>query len=198
MSFTNFDTKEINCKVLYWGPKGSGKTANLRSLLQKTSADVRTGVLELGESTGSTQFFDFLPISLGHVGEFHLKIHLVTLPQNSIYETLPTILARGVDGFVFVADSRIECLADNIDSLSALRHFLSEEGYTVADMPKVFQYNKRDLIGVVPVDILRQELNPAQEMDCEAVAVKHVGTTESLHAIAKQVMKRLAGQRSIL
>lgn len=195
MAFTNFETREINCKVLYCGPKGSGKTANLRSLLQKTSADVKTGVLELGDVPGPTQFFDFLPISLGQVNDFHLKLHLVTLPQNSIYETLPSILVRGVDGVVFIADSRIESMVDNIESLAFMRRFLNDEGYSVADLPKVFQYNKRDLKNIVPLDVLRKELNLGRSPDNEAVALKNVGTLETLHAMAKLVLEKLSGKR---
>lgn len=195
MAFTNFETQEINCKILYGGPKGSGKTANLRSLLQKTSADVKTGVLELGDVPGPTQFFDFLPISLGQVNGFHLKLHLITLPQNSIYETLPGILVRGIDGIVFVADSRIESMVDNIEALVAMRRFLSEEGYSVADLPKVLQYNKRDLKDIAPLEVLRQELNPGRDPEIEAVALQNVGTLETLHAMARQTLLRLSGQR---
>ena len=192
MAFTNFDTKEIHCKVIYFGPRGAGKTANLCSLFRQTSADLRSGLLELEEEGGSTQYFDFLPISLGHVNAFHLKLHLFTMPVNSLYDSVPTVFLKGVDGFVFVADSRIEAMIDNVDSLAAARRLLTEAGYNMADMPRVIQYNKRDLKELMPLEILRQELNPNQFADQDAVAIQSVGTMETLQAMTKQILKKIS------
>lgn len=192
MAFTNFDTKEINCKVIYFGARGAGKTENLRSLYANTAADVRSGMIELDEPTTATRFFDFLPISLGHVKDYHLKLHLFTLPANPLYESVSSVILKGVDGFVFVADSRVEAMADNVDGFSAARRFLAEEGYNVADLPRVIQYNKRDLEDVIPLDVLRQELNPGGVPDQEAVATRSLGTMETLQAMAKLVLKRIA------
>ena len=193
MAFTNFDTREINCKVIYFGPPGAGKTANLRSIFANTSSEVRAGLLEVGgEDDGASRFFDFLPISLGHIKDFHLKLHLFTVPSNSLYQSVSSVILKGVDGFVFVADSRIESLADNIDHYFQVRRMLTESGYNIADLPRVFQYNKRDLGEATPVDILRNELNPSRLPEQEAVAIKSLGTMETLQAMAKQVIKRLA------
>jgi len=193
MAFTNFDTKEINCKVIYFGPPGAGKTANLRSIFANTSSDVRAGLLEVGgDDDSSSRFFDFLPISLGHIKDFHLKVHLFTVPSNSLYQSVNSVILKGVDGFVFVADSRIEALADNIDHHFQVRRMLTEAGYNIAGLPRVFQYNKRDLPEVTPIEILRNELNPSRLPEQEAVAVKSLGTMETLQAMAKQVIKRLA------
>jgi len=192
MAFTNFDTKEINCKVIYFGPPGSGKTANLRSIYASTSSEVRSGMLELSDPGGSTQFFDFLPISLGHFRDFHLKLHLFTIPTNSLYESVSSVILKGVDGYVFVADSRVESLADNLEALLVARRMLTDEGYNVAELPRVIQYNKRDLPEAVPTDVLRGELNSVGSPEIEAVAVKSVGTMETLQAMAKLVIKRLA------
>lgn len=192
MALTNVETKEINGKVLLCGPIGSGKTANLRSIFANTSAEVRSGLLELEGEPGQTKFFDFLPISLGHVKGFHLKLHLFTLPTNSLYETVSTVMLRGLDGFIFIADSRVEAMADNVDSLIATRKLLSDEGYNLAEMPRVIQYNKRDLLDLVPIDVLRQELNPGHHADQQAIAITSMGTMETLQAMAKQVIKRLA------
>jgi signal recognition particle receptor subunit beta len=192
MAFTNFDTKEINCKVLYFGAPGAGKTANLRSIFGNTSAEVRSGLLELDAEPQPTKFFDFLPVSLGHVKDFHLKLHLFTLPLNSLYESVGSVILKGIDGFVFVADSRVEAMADNVDCLLAARRILTEEGHNLAEMPRVIQYNKRDMADLVPVEVLRQELNPGLHPDHEAVATQSVGTMETLQAMAKQVIKRLA------
>jgi signal recognition particle receptor subunit beta len=192
MAFTNFDTKEINCKIVYFGPRGAGKTANLRAIYGSTSTDVRSGLIELEGGEGPTRFFDFLPISLGQVRDFHLKLHLFTLPANSLYESVTSVILKGIDGFVFVADSRVEAMADNVQALRDTRRLLTEEGYNVADMPRVFQYNKSDLEDLVPAEILRAELNPGSLPDQKAVATQGVGTMETLQAMAKQVLKRLA------
>lgn len=192
MAFTNFDTKEINCKIIYCGSRGSGKTENLRSVYRSTSAEVKSGLLELEESSGPTKFFDFLPISLGHVKDFHLKLHLFTLPTNSLYESVTSVILKGVDGFVYVADSRVESMADNVEGLIAIRRMLTEEGYNVADMPRVIQYNKRDLHDLVPLDVLRQELNPGNVPDHKAVATQGIGTMETLQSMATLVLRKIA------
>ena len=192
MAFTNFDTKEINCKILFFGPKSAGKTENLKSILKNTSQELKTGMLELEEEGGPTRFFDFLPISLGHVKDFHLKLHLFTLPTNSLYESVGSVILKGMDGFVFVADSRVEAMAANIECLAQLRKLLAEEGFNVADLPKVFQYNKRDLADVMSIEVMRNEINPGSAPDFKAIANQSVGTMESLQAMAKLVLKRIA------
>jgi len=195
MAFTNFDTKEINCKIIYFGAKNAGKTENLRSILSNTSTDVKSGLLELEEAPGvgtATRFFDFLPVSIGHVKDFHLKLHLFTLPANSLYESVNAVILKGVDGFVFVADSRVEAMADNVESLAEARRMLTDEGMNVADMPRVIQYNKRDLPDLIPLEIMRQELNPGNLLDAKAVATQSIGTMETLQAMAKQVLRKIA------
>jgi signal recognition particle receptor subunit beta len=192
MAFSNFETKEVNCKILYLGPPGSGKTANLRSILSKTSPDIQSGLFELSDQTSApTAYFDFLPISIGHFRDFHVKLHLISMPMHAVFDTLPMVLLRGIDGFAFIADSRIESLPDNIDCMMHLRKVLTDEGYNISDMPKVIQYNKRDLSDVVPLDILRQELNAAKAPDFESVAIKSMGTMETLNSLANQVLKKI-------
>lgn len=192
MAFTNFETKEINCKVLYFGARSAGKTENLRSIYRNTSAEVRSGLLELEEVAGPTKFFDFLPISLGHVKDFHLKLHLFTLPTNSLYESVSSVILKGVDGFVFIADSRVEAMADNVEGMAMARRLLTEEGLNVADMPRVIQYNKRDLPDLVPLEVLRQELNPGNVPDHKSVATQSLGTLETLQSMAKLVLRKIA------
>jgi len=192
MAFTNFETKEINCKIIYFGPRGAGKTENLRSIYKNSSADARNGLIELDEGQGATRFFDFLPLSMGQIRDFHLKLHLFTLPANSLYESVQSVILKGVDGFVFVADSRVEAMADNVEGMSAARRILAAQGYNVSDMPRVIQYNKRDLGDVLPLELLRQELNPGQLPDQKAVASQSIGTMETLQAMAKLVLKKIA------
>lgn len=192
MAFTNFETKEINCKIIYFGPRAAGKTANLKALYSSTSTDARSGLIELEGEDGPTRFFDFLPISLGQVRDFHLKLHLFTLPMTSLYESVTSVILKGVDGFVFVADARVEAMADNVAALSDAHRLLIDEGSNVSDMPRVFQYNKTDLSDIIPVEILRAELNPGSLPDHKAIATQGVGTIETLQSMAKQVIKRLS------
>jgi mutual gliding-motility protein MglA len=195
MAFTNFETKEIHAKVIYFGPSGSGKTTNLKNILAKTSIEIQSGLLELQDEGLSTQFFDFLPLSLGQFRDFHFKVHLFTLPLNELYQTVPTVILKGVDGCVFVADSRVEALAENTECLKKVKALLTEEGYNTADIPWVIQYNKRDLAEATPVALLRQQLNPAQRFpELEAIAHKGDGVLETIEALAKQMKRLLDGQ----
>jgi len=192
MAFTNFETKEINCKILYFGAPGSGKTTNLRAVYQQTSAEIKSGLLELSEGGGTTQFFDFLPVSLGQVRDYHLKLHLYALPPHTLYPTLNSVILKGVDGVIFVADSRLEWMAANIDHFLQMKRLLASEGYNVVDLPRVIQYNKRDTPARLPIEALRRELNPAGLPDQEAVATNGIGTVETLQLMAKLVLQKLA------
>jgi hypothetical protein len=194
MAFTNFETKEINCKILYLGPSGAGKSSNLRAIFNQTSPEVKAGLLELSEEgVGRSVFFEFLPVSVGFVRNYHLKLHLYTIPAQSLYDTVRSVIMKGVDGFVFVADSSPEKLACNVEELQIVRKIFSEEGLVHADMPSVIQYNKRDMAGAVPVEVLRSELNPSRHVDVEACAKHGLGVLESLQEIAAQVIRRMAG-----
>ena len=198
MAFTNFETKDIHCKVIYFGPSAAGKSENLRSIFNQTSAEIRSGLLELQQEDGSTRYFDFLPLSIGQLGDFHVKLHLFTLPVSSLYQSTASVILRGVDGFVFVADSRVESLIENTKAMNKCRRLLQDEGYNVAELPRVIQYNKRDLGGILPVDILRQELNSAGYPDIEASATQNIGVMESLESLARQIMDKLEqGQQAI-
>jgi len=193
MAFTNFETKEINCKILYFGSEGSGKTSNFRKILELTSPEVRSGLVELESVGRATQgLFEFLPVSMGFVKDFHIKLHLYTLPQNSLYETVPSIILKGIDGFVFVADSTIEKLGLNIKTLDTAKNTLSNEGILPSSVPAVVQYNKRDLPSITPIEVLRSELNTARIPEVEASAQKGEGVVETLKLVAKQVLRNIA------
>lgn len=191
MAFTNFDTKEINCKIVYFGPKGSGKTANLRSVLAKTSQEVKAGLFEI-EDIGTTPYFEFLPVSLGYVKDYHIKLHLYTLPPYSLYDSVVSTILKGMDGWVFVCDSRQEALYDSVSSLEATRALLAAEGHNLGELPFVLQYNHTDAARRVPLELLRRELNPMMLPDREAVAVNHIGSLETLHLMADQILAQLA------
>lgn len=192
MALTNFDTKEINCKILYLGPQNSGKTQNLRSICAKTSHDEDMRMHEFEGAQKSTRYFDFLPVTLGRIRDFQIKLHLYSFPLATPFDSLKNVIVRGVDGFVFVADSRIEMLEDNIDNLKAALKFFREEGYNPFDLSRVLQYNKQDLSQLVPREVLSKELNPSNYPELEAVASQSIGTMETLTMITKQVLKKLA------
>ena len=193
MAFTNFDTKEINCKILYLGSEGSGKSANLQKILEMISPEVKSGLLERRPGAKQAQgLFEFLPISLGYVKDYHLKLHLYTLPQNSLYETVPSIILKGIDGFVFVADSTIEKLGANIASLEESKKILSTEGILPSAVPAVMQYNKRDLPSITPIEVMRAELNTARIPEVEASAHKGHGVMETLKLVSQQVIRNIA------
>jgi len=194
MAFTNFENKEINCKILYVGPSGAGKSTNLRAIFNQTAPEARTGMVELKDGPAAPSlFFEFLPISIGFVRDWHVKLHLYTLPAQSLYETVPSIITKGIDGYIFVADSMPEKFPANIEALQSLRKLFIQEGQSQAEMPAVVQYNKRDLPGMIPVEVMRSELNPTRLPDFEASAKNGRGVLESLHEIAIQVIRRLAG-----
>lgn len=191
MAFTNFETKEINCKIFYFGPRGAGKTANLRSLFAKTSPELRAGLFELDE-TGPTQFFDFLPLSMGYVRDFHLKLHLYAIGSHHLYETVLPVLFKGLDGFVFVNDSSLDSVGESIRCYQETRQLLLDENINIADLPHVVQYNKRDCSNPAPIPALRPELNPLGMPEFEAVATLGTGTMETLRAMAKLVLNELS------
>jgi signal recognition particle receptor subunit beta len=193
MAFTNYETKEINCKIVLFGAPGAGKTENLRAVFKGTSRELQAGLLELGTERPSSHFFEFLPVSIGFVGKFHFKMHLYTLPADGLYETVNSVILKGLDGYIFIADSRIDAMPDNIEAVAHMKRLLGEEGYNVADLPRVIQYNKRDCKDIVGLDVLRQELNPTQAPDHEAVATEGKGTLETLQSMTKLVVQRLSG-----
>lgn len=194
MAFTNFDTKEINCKILYLGPPGSGKSSNLKKILELTSPELGVDLVSTSPNPESSEvFFEFLPLSLGYVKDFHIKLHLYTLPQNDFYETLLPIILKGVDGYVFVADSSVEKLADNIETFERAKVFLTREGILPFGVPAVFQYNKRDLSSATPTEVLSASLNVSRAVEIEAQSSKGIGVLETLKEISQQVVRNIAG-----
>jgi len=191
MSFINHPSKEINCKVVYYGPGLCGKTTNLQYVYNKTSPDAKGKMISLATETERTLFFDFLPLSLGEIRGFKTRFHLYTVPGQVFYDASRKLILRGVDGVVFVADSQLERMEANIESLENLRTNLAEHGYDLSRLPHVVQYNKRDLPNAVPVETLRQALNPGNVPDFEAVAPTGVGVFDTLKSIAKLVLTEI-------
>jgi signal recognition particle receptor subunit beta len=191
MSFINYSSREINCKIVYYGPGLCGKTTNLQYIYKKTSPEAKGKMISLATETERTLFFDFLPLSLGEIRGFKTRFHLYTVPGQVFYDASRKLILKGVDGVVFVADSQVERMEANIESLQNLKDNLAEQGYDFNKIPLVIQYNKRDLPNAAPVEELRNLLNPTGTPDFEGVAFKGDGVFETLKAIAKLVLTEL-------
>jgi len=191
VTFINYVAREINCKIVYYGPGLGGKTTNLQHVYGITTPENRGKLISLATETERTLFFDFLPLDLGQIRGFRTRFHLYTVPGQVFYDASRKLILKGVDGVVFVADSQEERLDGNIESLSNLRLNLKEQGFDLAKLPYVLQLNKRDLPNVLPVDELKSVLGVKGEPVFEAVATTGVGVLETLKAIARQVLVEL-------
>ena len=192
MSMINYASREINCKIVYYGPGLSGKTTNLEYVYEKVNPDTRGKMISLATETERTLFFDFLPVDLGSIRGFKTRFHLYTVPGQVYYNASRRLILKGVDGVVFVADSQVERMDANIASMQNLFENLQEYGYDPHQVPIVLQYNKRDLPNVVSVDELRANLNPDSWLEFEAVAPKGVGVFDTLKTVGKLVIKSLS------
>ena len=191
MTFINYASKEINCKIVYYGPGLCGKTTNLQYIYNKTRPEAKGKMISLATETERTLFFDFLPLSLGEIRGFKTRFHLYTVPGQVFYDASRKLILKGVDGVIFVADSQLERLEANQESLDNLRTNLAEHGYSLEKMPYVIQYNKRDLPNALPLEELRQLLNPIGVLDYEASARTGQGVFETLKAVSKLVLTEL-------
>ena len=191
MSFINYSSREINCKIVYYGPGLCGKTTNLQYIYNKTNPEAKGKMISLATETERTLFFDFLPLELGTVRGFKTRFHLYTVPGQVFYDASRKLILKGVDGVVFVADSQIERMEANIESLENLRTNLSEQGYNLDKLPYVVQYNKRDLPTALPADEMYRQLNFKGEPTFEAVAMSGTGVFDTLKAVAKLVLTEL-------
>jgi signal recognition particle receptor subunit beta len=191
VSFINYSSREINCKIVYYGPGLCGKTTNLQYIYNKTNPEAKGKMISLATETERTLFFDFLPLSLGEIRGFRTRFHLYTVPGQVFYDASRKLILKGVDGVVFVGDSQMERMEANIESLDNLRTNLAEQGYDLDKLPYVVQYNKRDLPNATPMPELEEALNPTKVPQFEAVATKGVGVFDTLKAVAKLVLTEL-------
>lgn len=191
MSFINYLSREINCKLVYYGPGLCGKTTNLQYIYNKTAPEAKGKMISLATEQERTLFFDFLPLSLGEIRGFRTRFHLYTVPGQVFYDASRKLILKGVDGVIFVADSQIERTEANIESIENLRTNLAEQGYSLDKIPFVIQYNKRDLPSAAPVEELRGLLNPTNVPDFEGIASKGDGVFDTLKAVAKLVLTEL-------
>src|SRR5687767_12249723 len=191
MSLINYASREINCKLVYYGPGLGGKTTNLEYIYEKVAPAAKGKMISLATETERTLFFDFLPLSLGEIRGFKTRFHLYTVPGQVFYDASRKLILKGVDGVVFVADSQVERMEANQESLENLRVNLAEQGYDFNKIPAVIQYNKRDLPNAVTVEEMRPMLNPRGLPEFQAVAPTGVGVFDTLKGIAKLVLNEL-------
>jgi len=191
LSFINFAAREINCKIVYYGPGLGGKTTNLQYIFDKTSDQQKGKMISLATETDRTLFFDFLPLDLGTVRGFKTRFHLYTVPGQVFYEASRKLILRGVDGVVFVADSQEERMDANIEALDDLVANLKDHNYEFEKLPYVLQLNKRDLPNALPVDKIRKELVRRDEPVFEAIAFQGNGVFETLKEVARRVLIEL-------
>ena len=191
MSFINYSSREINCKIVYYGPGLCGKTSNLQHVYGKTNPESKGKMISLATESERTLFFDFLPLSLGEIRGFKTRFHLYTVPGQVFYDASRKLILKGVDGVVFVADSQVERMEANIESLENLDDNLKEQGYDLKKLPFVIQYNKRDLPNAAPVEELRNLLNPDGNAEFDACAATGEGVFETLKGISRLVLMEL-------
>lgn len=185
MSFINYVTKQVAIKVVYYGPGLSGKTTNLRFIYFKLDPSSRGDLVCLETDTERTYFFDLLPIRAGLIGDFKVHFQLMTVPGQIFYEASRKNVLRGADGLVFVADSQIPLLDANLESFDNLRRNLLSLEVDINTVPLVFQYNKRDLEDLIPVETFNQLLNPHGLPYVEASAINGIGVFETLREVAR-------------
>ena len=191
MSFINYSSREINCKIVYYGPGLCGKTTNLQYIYNKTSPTAKGKMISLATETERTLFFDFLPLSLGEIRGFKTRFHLYTVPGQVFYDASRKLILKGVDGVVFVADSQIERMEANQESLENLRDNLKEQCYDIEKIPLVMQWNKRDLPNAAPAEDLARILNYLKRPEFNATATNGFGVFDTLKEIAKLVLQEL-------
>jgi signal recognition particle receptor subunit beta len=193
MTFINYASREINCKIVYYGPGLCGKTTNLQFIYEKTNPSAKGKLISLATETDRTLFFDFLPLELGNVRGFKTRFHLYTVPGQVFYDASRKLILKGVDGVIFVADSQRERMDANVESLRNLEQNLKAQGYEIRSLPYVLQLNKRDLPSALPVEEMKAKLGLNNEPVLEAIAASDegIGVFDTLKAVAKLVLQDL-------
>ncbi len=192
MPMINYARREINCKIVYYGPALAGKTTNLRHLYSRVDPATRGKMISLSTEADRTLFFDFLPVDLGRIQGFKARFHLYAVPGQVHFSASPKLILQGVDGIVFVADSQRHRSAANIEAMHSLRESLESHVEKPSAIPLVLQYNKRDLEDVSSVPELRAQLNPDGVPELEAVATKGSGVVDTFEAASELVVETLS------
>lgn len=191
MSFINDKTKEINCKIVYFGPAQCGKSTTLRHLYREIQTGAKGEMVSLSEDNDHTLYFDFVPLNLGKVNGHTIRLHLYTVPGEIGYAQSRALISKGVDGVVFVVDSQLERMESNLKSLAGLKDLLKNEGHQWGEIPRVYQYNKRDLASAVAVEEMRKFVNPEGADEFETIATTGQGVFDAFHSISILVLREL-------
>lgn len=191
MTFINYASREINCKIVYYGPGLCGKTTNIQWIFDQAQPEKKGKLVSLATETDRTLFFDFLPLDMGTVKGFKVRFHLYTVPGQVFYDASRKLILRGCDGVIFVADSQRARLEANIESIANLATNLKENGFDIRTIPYVLQLNKRDMPTAAPVAEMEELLRFRNEPMLEAIANQGVGVIETLKACARQILMEL-------
>lgn len=193
MSFFNHNAKEIHCKIVYYGPSHAGKTVNIQWVYQHTAQDQKSKLVVLNTEVERTLMFDFLPLKVGEIRGYRTRFHLYSVPGQVVYDSSRKLIMKGLDGVIFVADSQLSRMDENLTAMRNLEQNLEAQGYDIRDIPMVIQYNKRDLQGTASLQELRTQLNRYNSPDFEAIALEGKGVTESLKTLSKSIINVLKG-----
>jgi signal recognition particle receptor subunit beta len=191
MALINLATREIHCKIVYYGIGYCGKTTNLQYVYRQVPAHTKGELLSIATETERTLFFDFLPLDLGSIDGFRMRFHLYTVPGQVLYERTRIAVLNGADGIVFVVDSQADKLEENFQSIIELERHMRALGKDLGNYPFVIQWNKRDMPNVLPVPVLERYLNRRNVPSFEAIAVRGTGVFPTLRCTAKSIMSRL-------
>jgi signal recognition particle receptor subunit beta len=193
MALINPDSKELHCKVVYYGPSLGGKTTNIQWVFQKSASQEKSKLMTLNTNPERTLFFDFLPINVGEIRGLKTRFHLYTVPGQVVYDASRKLILKNLDGVIFVADSQAERMDENLQAFSNLEQNLEQQGYDIRKIPLVLQYNKRDLPSASSINDLRAALNKYNSPDFEGEAAIGKGVFESLKAVSKSIIATLKG-----
>jgi signal recognition particle receptor subunit beta len=191
MALVNDRSKEINCKIVYYGPGLGGKTTNIQHIYEKTHQGKKSPMSKLDTENERTIFFDFLPLDIGDIKGYKTRFHLYTVPGQVVYEPSRKLILRGVDGVVFVADSQVTRMQENVESWKSLRQNLESQGHDLKKIPVIFQWNKRDMSNIAPIEEMSKQLNDLHYPEIEAVAQKGQGVFETLKLVSKLVLANI-------
>ena len=191
MTFINYASREINCKIVYYGPGLCGKTTNIQWIYEQANPEKRGKLVSLATETDRTLFFDFLPLDMGMVKGFKVRFHLYTVPGQVFYDASRKLILRGCDGIIFVADSQRARMEANIESIANLATNLKENGFDIRSVPYVLQLNKRDMPSAATIPEMEHLLRFRGEPMVEAVANQGTGVIDTLKAAARQVLMEL-------
>ncbi|MEJ2217273.1 MAG: ADP-ribosylation factor-like protein [Gemmatimonadota bacterium] len=192
MPLVNYTTREITCKIVFYGPGRSGKTTNLQYIHGVLPQDRKGEMVSLATETDRTLFFDFLPLDLGNISGFRTRLQLYTVPGQVYYNVTRKLVLRGADGVVFVADSASDRMDANVESMRNLQENLLEHGFDVREMPTVLQYNKRDLADATPVPQMEETLNFRDVPSHQSVATRGEGVFATLRTISELVLRSVS------